>query len=233
MSARPADLDGHPFDASDPPEARALRAQLVQEISHHPPWPAGASWDFRVLHAVGAVPRHLFIPSATLLDAYADEPYPIGREQTISQPTVVAIMTQALRLDGTQRVLEIGTGSGYQAAVLGRLARAVFSVERIADLAEEARARLALLGADNVFVRTGDGHEGWPEHAPFDRVLITAAPLGVPEAVVHQLGEGGILVAPVGGGWGQTLMRWRKVRGRIEGEELGPVRFVPMLTGTS
>ena len=218
----------------DPPEARARRAALVEQIASQRPWPAGAEWDPRVLAAVAQVPRHLFVPpQASLADAYADEPYPIGGGQTISQPTVVALMTQALMLSGAERVLEIGTGSGYQAAVLARLAAAVLTVERIAWLGELARERLAALGLGNVAVRIGDGHEGWPEHAPYDRVVVTAAPIGVPPALIDQLAVGGVLVAPVGAGYAQTLMRWTKRKHSVESEELGAVRFVPMLAGTT
>lgn len=222
---RPGELDSS--------QARGYRSSLVERIAAHPPWPAGAVWDPRVLRAVGSVPRHMFMPPTTpLSDAYADEPYPIGNGQTISQPTVVALMTQALELRGDERVLEIGTGSAYQAAVLARMVGAVFTVERIAWLGEAARERLATLGFRNVAVRIGDGHEGWPEEAPFDRVLVTAAPIGVPPALLDQLAIGGVLVAPVGGGYNQSLVRWRKHSRGVESEELGPVRFVPMLPGT-
>lgn len=217
----------------DPPEAQILRAELVRRVAQYPPWPASESWDPRVLRAIGDVPRHLFVPQAPLADAYADEPYPIGRDQTISQPTVVALMTQALLLFGTERVLEIGTGSGYQAAVLARLARAVFSVERIASLGQAAAERLAMLGHTNVTVRIGDGYEGWPSEAPFDRIVVTAAPLGVPDMLLDQLADGGVCVAPVGDRWGQTLVRWRREGDRLDAESLGAVRFVPMLPGTT
>ena len=220
----PADLD--------PPEAKVMRAELVRRVAEYPPWPAGDVWDPRVLGALGDVPRHLFVPNALLPDAYVDEPYPIGRDQTISQPTVVAIMTQALELTGSERVLEIGTGSGYQAAVLARLARAVFSVERIASLGEAAASRLAALGYHNVTVRIGDGYEGWPAEAPFDRIVVTAAPAGVPKTLHDQLADGGICVAPVGDHWSQMLVRWRRRGDHVGAENLGPVRFVPMLPGT-
>ncbi|MEZ4309288.1 MAG: protein-L-isoaspartate(D-aspartate) O-methyltransferase [Polyangiaceae bacterium] len=218
--------------AGDPPEARALRAELVRQIQRYPPWPVGSVWDPRVLSAIGEVPRHLFVPGARLADAYVDEPYPIGQHQTISQPTVVALMSQALLLSGTERVLEIGTGSGYQAAVLARLAKAVFSVERIASLAGPAAERLAALGYGNVQVSVADGFEGWPEQAPFDRILLTAAPSGVPPSLFGQLADGGICVAPVGDLYRQSLLRWQRRGGAAEVEELGPVRFVPMLGGT-
>lgn len=219
--------------ALDPPEAQALRAALVRSIAQQSPWPAGDEWDARVLRAVAQVPRHVFVPHASLDDAYMDAPYPIGRDQTISQPTVVALMTQALLLEGRERVLEIGTGSGYQAAVLAQLTQFVLTVERIHSLGEAARARLAALGFRNVHVRIGDGFEGWPEAAPFDRILLTAAPEGVPPVLLSQLAEGGLIVAPVGDTWDQRLMRWRRRGADLESEELGLVRFVPMLEGVA
>jgi len=221
-----------PAVAGDPTEARLLRAELVRQIAANEPWPSGSRWDPRVLRAIAEVPRHVFLPGVPLVDAYADEPYPIGNDQTISQPTVVALMTQALRLSGAERVLEIGTGCGYQAAVLARLAGAVYSVERIVALGDQARRRLDALGLHNVIVRVDDGHFGWPEAAPFDRIIVTAAPIGVPPTLVRQLGEGGILVAPVGEDL-QMLARWWKRDGQLVREDLGPVRFVPMLPGLS
>jgi protein-L-isoaspartate(D-aspartate) O-methyltransferase len=183
-----------------------------------------------VLQAMRLIPRHLFMPGATLRRAYADQPSPIGHGQTISQPTVVAIMTDALDVKGGERVLEIGTGSGYQAAVLSLLVRDVFTIEIVPELGEMARKRLFELGYRNVHVRVGDGYQGWPEHAPFDRVLLTAAPPEVPMALIEQLQEGGILVAPVGeDGELQRLVRWRKVHGTLQKEDLGSVRFVPMV----
>ncbi len=228
-------MSGHQVSptALDPPEAQALRAALVRQVARQSPWPAGDEWDARVLRAMAQVPRHVFVPHAPLDEAYVDAPYPIGRDQTISQPTVVALMTQALLLEGQERVLEIGTGSGYQAAVLAQLAQSVFTVERILSLGEAARARLAALGLRNVHVRIGDGFEGWPEDAPFDRILLTAAPEGVPPALVAQLAEGGLIVAPVGDTWDQRLMRWRRRGADLESEELGLVRFVPMLEGVA
>lgn len=216
----------------DPPEARALRDRLVAEVQRHLPW-SGASWDERVLEAMRKTPRHLFVPEASLPIAYQNRPQPIGHGQTISQPTVVAIMTNALELRGPERVLEIGTGSGYQAAVLSRLAKQVYTIEIVAPLGEMAKTRLKQLGYANVEVRIGDGYAGWPEHAPFDRILITAAPPEIPKALVEQLAEGGILVAPVGEEWEpQELVRWRKRGGKIEKETLAIVKFVPMVKGS-
>ncbi|MFO0590108.1 MAG: protein-L-isoaspartate(D-aspartate) O-methyltransferase [Polyangiaceae bacterium] len=222
-----------PLPWSDTNDAQALRTALVRRVADHAPWPLGSTWDPRVLRAIADVPRHLFVPGAPLVDAYRDEPYPIGREQTISQPTVVAIMAQALLLTGAERVLEIGTGCGYQAAVIARLAASVHSVERIAWLGDTARVRLASMGVRNVHVRIGDGFAGWPERAPFDRAILSAAPAGVPQALIDQLAEGGVLVAPVGAPMEQVLVRLHKREGRVETEELGPVRFVPMLPGVA
>lgn len=210
----------------DTSAARALRARLVDEIAARDPQLAR-----RTLEALRAVPRHLFAPDASVGEAYANHAFPIGHGQTISQPTVVAIMTDALRLDGSERVLEIGTGSGYQAAVLSRLAREVDSIEVVPELAATAAARLRALGYANVRVRAGDGHAGWPEHAPYDRIVLTAAPPELPPALVAQLRDGGILVAPVGDDE-QFLYRWTKHGGQLHRESLGAVRFVPMVSPT-
>src|SRR5262249_12815799 len=150
----------------------------------------------RVRGAMMRVPRHLFVPGASLEEAYDDAPFPIGHGQTISQPAVVAVMTEALELGGRERVLEGGTGSGSEAAVLSLLSSDVYTIEIVTDLAEIARERLATLGYANVHVRAGDGYAGWPEHAPFDRIIVTAAPPELPRALVDQLAEGGVLVAP-------------------------------------
>jgi protein-L-isoaspartate(D-aspartate) O-methyltransferase len=178
-----------------------------------------------------AVPRHRFMPGASISEAYWNNAHPIGHGQTISQPTVVAIMTDALRLDGTERVLEIGTGSGYQAAILAKLARDVYSIEIVPALATDATERLRALGYANVHVKHGDGYRGWPEHAPFDRVLLTAAPPELPSALVAQLRDGGIVVAPVGDR-DQMLYRWTKKNGALSRETLASVRFVPMVEAT-
>jgi protein-L-isoaspartate(D-aspartate) O-methyltransferase len=214
------------FDAvADPPDARALRQDLVREL-------AADVRDERVLEAMRHVPRHLFVPGAPLSLAYANRPVSIGHGQTISQPLIVAIMSEALRLRGGERVLEIGTGSGYQAAVLALLAKEVYTIEIVPELGEAARKRLAELGYPNVHVRIGDGYLGWPESAPFDAILVTAAPDEVPPALLAQLAEGGTLVAPVGkSAWTQRLHRYRKQGSRTRLEDLGGVRFVPMVRG--
>lgn len=209
----------------DPEQARSYRAKLVRRLS-------ADIEDARVLETMMRVPRHLFVPGASLRVAYLNVPVPIGYGQTISQPTVVAVMTEALELRGRERVLEIGTGSGYQAAVLSLLASQVYTIEVVKELADEARGRLAQLGYSNVEVRAGDGYAGWPEEAPFDRILVTAAPEQLPPALLEQLVEGGVLVAPVGpSGWTQSLFRYRKVGTGASYEDLGPVQFVPMVAG--
>jgi protein-L-isoaspartate(D-aspartate) O-methyltransferase len=226
-TAAPSASPGH-VDA-EPEEATRLRAHLVQEIAKRAPW-EGAAWDSRVLDAMRAVPRHRFVIGASLPVAYRDAPLDIGHEQTISQPTVVAIMAQALELEPSSRVLEIGTGSGYHAAVMSLLAAEVASIEIVEALGLAARDRLKKLGYTNVVVRIGDGYAGWPEKAPFDRIVLTAAPPSLPEALVAQLAEGGVLVAPVGPDGGvQRLMRYRKKGGRLAQQDLGAVRFVPMV----
>lgn len=183
--------------------------------------------DERVLAAMRRVPRQRFMPAEQRSRAHADSAVPIGLGQTISQPYVVAFMSQALALQGHERVLEIGTGSGYQAAILGELAREVWTIEILAPLAERARATLAELGYDNVHVRTGDGYAGWPEHAPFDAILLAAAPEVVPQPLVDQLALGGRLILPLGGEE-QELVLLRRTASGLEREALLPVRFVPM-----
>jgi protein-L-isoaspartate(D-aspartate) O-methyltransferase len=215
----------------DPPEAKQARAELVRRIQGGgDPWDASGPWDTRVLDAMRNVPRHLFMPGFPPRAAYGDHPSPIGHGQTISQPTIVAIMSDALDLTGPERVLEIGTGSGYQAAVLSVLAREVYSIEIVEELGLAAKKRLEELGYRNVHVRVGDGYKGWPERAPFDRILLTAAPPEIPQALIDQLKEGGVLVAPVGEeGQVQRLVRWTKREGKLAKEDLGAVRFVPMV----
>jgi protein-L-isoaspartate(D-aspartate) O-methyltransferase len=206
-------------------QARVYRQELVRGL-------AAEVKDKRVLDVMERVPRHLFVSGISLRAAYADAPAPIGHGQTISQPTIVAIMTEALELSGNERVLEIGTGSGYQAAILSLMAKEVYSIEIVAPLADEARERLARLGYRNVQVLTGDGYKGWPEKAPFDRIILTAAPDEVPSVLFEQLVDGGILVAPVGPRDGvQRLVRHRKTKAGIRSETLTEVRFVPMVTG--
>lgn len=185
--------------------------------------------DGRVLSAMEAVPRHLFLPKELWQRAYADEPLPIGEGQTISQPYIVAEMTAALRLSGTEKVLEIGTGSGYQTAILARLCREVVTIERLAKLSADARALLATMDTQNVTFVVGDGSLGSPGHAPFDRILSAAASPSVPAPWISQLSEGGILVLPAGGRHEQELTRVTRVGDRTETEVLGGCRFVPLV----
>ena len=200
-----------------------LRQQMVREQL------AGRDiLDPRVLAVMGEVPRQRFIPIESWPQAYSDAPLPIGAEQTISQPYIVALMTQMLRLTGDESVLEVGTGSGYQTAILSRLARQVYSLEIKGALAARAVGTLAELGYNNVEIRVGDGSAGWPEHAPFDAVVITAAAPFVPQPLIAQVRAGGQIVAPVGDRERQWLEHWRN-RGAWHIERLTPVMFVPLL----
>jgi len=187
--------------------------------------------DERVLQAMAEIPRHLFVPASWRSYAYDDGPLPIGEEQTISQPYIVALMSESLLLTGKEIVLEVGTGSGYQAAVLSRLARHVYSIEILPGLAETARERLAALGFDNVTVIVGDGNYGWAPGSPYGAIMVTAAAPQVPQALVDQLAEGGRLVMPVTIRGLQHLLRLRKVEGRLIEEDLGLVQFVPLVGG--
>jgi protein-L-isoaspartate(D-aspartate) O-methyltransferase len=186
-----------------------------------------------VLRAIRSTPRHLFVPELLRPQAYQDRPLPIGSGQTISQPYIVALMTELLEPSKQQKVLEIGTGSGYQAAVLSRVVKQVYTIEIIEELANTARARFEALGYGNIAVRTGDGYKGWPEASPFDRIILTSAPPEVPRALVAQLKPGGRLVAPVGRlPFDQDLIVLDKDEvGRIKQRSIIPVRFVPMVPG--
>ncbi len=187
--------------------------------------------DEAVLAAMRAVPRHAFVLDRYLDQAYRDHPLPIGYGQTISQPYIVALMTEVLEVEAGDRVLEVGTGSGYQAAVLAELDTDVYTVEIIPELATQAEERLDELGYSQVQVRSADGYFGWEEHAPFDAIIVTAAPDHLPHPLTEQLKEGGRLVIPIGPiGAVQTLWVFEKVDGELESSSLGPVRFVP-LTG--
>lgn len=188
--------------------------------------------DERVLSAMQTVPRHLFIPESVRGGAYGDFPIPIGHGQTISQPYIVAFMTQSLNVGAEDRVLEIGTGSGYQAAILSVLAKEVFTIEIIEPLAQRAAETLRDLGYRNVQLRIGDGYRGWEERAPFDRIIVTAAPEEVPPALVQQLRLGGLMAIPVGVG-DQELRILRKLPTGMETIATLPVRFVPMIGKSS
>jgi len=184
--------------------------------------------DERVLAAMRKVPRHLFVPENLIPEAYDDTPLPIGHGQTISQPYIVALMTELLQLSGDEKVLEVGTGSGYQAAILGELAKEVYTIEIVEPLAKQAAERLRELGYTNVHVRHGDGYDGWPEQAPFDGIIVTAAPERIPKPLLDQLKPGGRLVIPVGA-WSQDLLVVSKSPdGKITRRVVIPVRFVPM-----
>ena len=200
----------------------AARRQMVDEQLE-----ARDIRDRRVLDVMRKVARHLFVPEAQRSRAYEDTPLPIGHNQTISQPYIVAYMTQALDVQPGHRVLEIGTGSGYQAAVLGALAGRVYTIEIVEALATQARSTLAALGYSNVDVRTGNGYLGWPEQAPFDRIMVTAAPREVPPALVQQLKVGGLMAIPVGD-IVQELRVLRRTATGMETLRTLPVRFVPM-----
>ncbi len=200
-------------------QARArLMAQLSQEIH-----------DRRVLRAMEAVPRHLFVPAEAQDLSYADIPLPIGEGQTISQPFMVAFMTQALALTGLERVLEVGTGSGYQTAILARLARWVVTVERMPALAERAQDLLQALGHQNVEVHGAEATLGWKAGAPYDAIIVTAAAPRVPQSLLDQLKDGGRLVIPVGSRWDQDLLLVIKKGEGVETQSLGGCRFVPLV----
>ncbi|MGE0460861.1 MAG: protein-L-isoaspartate(D-aspartate) O-methyltransferase [Vicinamibacterales bacterium] len=186
--------------------------------------------DERVLAAMLKVPRHRYVPPEMQRSAYADSALPIGYGQTISQPYIVAFMTEALKIEPSDVVLEIGTGSGYQAAILGELAREVYTIEIVPELADRARRTLEAEGYRNVHVRAGDGYKGWPEHAPFPKIMVTAAPEEVPPALVDQLAVGGTMILPVGPRMGdQELRILTKGEKGIMTERSLPVRFVPMV----
>ncbi len=203
------------------------RARLVMELR------AAGIADTTVLGAIERVPRELFVPASLRDRAYEDMAVPIGYGQTLSRPSVVGLMTQALELGPRLKVLEVGTGSGYQAAVLARLCRRVYTIERHRPLLAEAEARFRRLRLHNVTTRHGDGWLGWPELAPFERIIVTAAPAAVPQGLVDQLAPGGVMVLPLGAG--QATQRLTRVRrgegGALEWDDIGPIRFVPMVEG--
>ena len=218
----------HPAPQAEAVEAGAARANMVREQIV-----ARGIADPRVLEAMGRVPRHEFVPKGARAQAYEDWPLPIGHGQTISQPYIVAFMTAALEPKPGDRVLEIGTGSGYQAAVLSLLVAEVYSIEIVEPLALRAADDLKRLGYGNVKVRAGDGHLGWPEAAPFDAIIVTCAPEAVPRALVDQLKAGGRMIIPVGSQWGaQELYLLKKTAAGMRRQAVLPVRFVPMRGGS-
>ncbi|MBW2022675.1 MAG: protein-L-isoaspartate(D-aspartate) O-methyltransferase [Deltaproteobacteria bacterium] len=198
---------------------RMVRTQLV---------PRGIT-DQRVLDAIMKVPRHLFVEEALRGEAYNDHPLPIGHKQTISQPYIVALMTQALELKGDEHTLEIGTGSGYQTAILAQLCEKVYTVERIRPLLEQARKRLWELGYTNILFKAFDGTLGWEEYAPFDAIIVTAGAPRIPQPLIDQLADGGRLVIPVGGKFSQELIRVTKKNGDLIQKNLGGCRFVDLI----
>lgn len=202
----------------------ALRKGMVKEQLI----PRGIK-DPRVLETFRKVPRHKFVPEKYLDSAYGDFPLSIGEGQTISQPYMVALMTQCLELSGGEAVLEIGTGSGYQAAILAQLASQVYSVERVVGLTEKAQLRLKDLGYRNIRIKFGDGTMGWPEFAPYDGIIVTAAAPAIPKALLEQLNIGGKLVIPLGGRFSQTLTVVNKPKGKIETSEICACAFVPLM----
>jgi protein-L-isoaspartate(D-aspartate) O-methyltransferase len=209
--------------SADDAQAKSREAMVKNQLM------AGGISDPRVLEAMAEVPRHEFVPLRVRPFAYADGPLPIGHGQTISQPFIVAYMTQLLELTKDDTVLEVGTGSGYQAAILGKMAKEVYTIEIVPPLAQSAKELLERLGFQNVHVREGDGYLGWPEKAPFDAIIVTCAPDHVPEPLVNQLREGGRLIIPIGEEGGiQQLVLLRKKEGKILQENKLDVRFVPM-----
>ncbi len=217
----------HRLPAAEPPHFVAARHRMVAEKVV-----AEGITNQRVIEVLRNTPRHEFVPKHLRDQAYEDMALPIGEGQTISPPFVVAFMTQALDPAPTDRVLEIGTGSGYQAAILGGLVREVYTIEIVPSLGRSARRTLERLRYKNVFPRIGDGFAGWPEHAPFDKIIVTCSPENVPRPLVEQLKEGGRMVVPVGERYQQTLYLYRKEEGRLKEEALLPTLFVPM-TGTA
>jgi protein-L-isoaspartate(D-aspartate) O-methyltransferase len=185
--------------------------------------------DERVLDAVRRVPRHLFVGEALKERAYDDMALSIGEGQTISQPYMVAVMTELLELRGNEKVLEVGTGSGYQAVILAELTKTVYTIERIASLGEKAEEKFRSLRYENIFVKVGDGTLGYPEQAPFDRIIITAGTPKIPDPLIDQLAEGGIAVGPVGDRFSQQLIKVRKSHGKISEEFSTPCVFVPLI----
>ncbi len=212
-----------PVETHDP-----AKIQLIMELRR------GGIHDSRLLNVIETLPRELFVERPFRARAYENAALPIASGQTISQPFAVAFMTQALGLGPRLKVLEVGTGSGYQAAVLSKLCRRVYSLERYRSLLEKAEARFAALNIHNITARHGDGMKGWPEQAPFERILVTAAAASVPEGLVDQLGEGGIMVFPLEKSPGtQVIIRLTRTADGVEMEELLPTRFVPLVEGVA
>lgn len=221
MACRP-EQNGPTAPDSEPGFARQRERMVEQQL-------AGRDIrDAQVLEAMRRVPRHEFVPKPSWGQAYEDRPLPIGHAQTISQPYIVAFMTEQLKPAASDRVLEIGTGSGYQAAVLAELVAEVYSIEIVEPLALQAQSTLRSLNYTNVHLKAGDGYQGWAEHAPFDAIIVTCAPNHVPQPLVDQLKEGGRMIIPVGGASTQELVLLEKRAGSMHRRQVLPVRFVPM-----
>ena len=188
--------------------------------------------DPAVLEAMRKVERHQFVPESYASRAYSDHPLPIGEGQTISQPYIVALMTEVLNLKKSDKVLEIGTGSGYQAAILGELCDSIYTIEIVEVLGKRAANLLNILGYENIDVKVGDGYKGWPEHAPFDAIIVTCSPTQIPQPLQDQLAEGGRMVIPVGKRDAQELVLLTKREGKLQQNHIIPVRFVPMVDST-
>ena len=209
---------------NDPAYYAAERSSMVRDQIM-----ARGITDKNVLAAMMKVERHRFVPPAYRIEAYEDYPLPVGEGQTISQPYIVAFMTEALELKKEDKILEIGTGSGYQAAVLAEICDSVFTIEIFRSLALTAKKTLDELGYSNVYVRIGDGYQGWAEHAPYDGIIVTCAPDHIPETLEEQLAEGGRMIIPVGGDYTQNLILLKKKAGKLQKQNVLPVRFVPMI----
>lgn len=221
--------------ASADTDFAAERGRMVDDIREMTTSVAGetgiAALSPRVLAAMASVPRHAFVPPEQRAAAYRNRPLDIGHEQTISQPFIVALMTELLQVSETDRILEVGTGSGYQAAVLAALARDVYTIEIVRPLGEAAAAAFKELGYANIHTSIGDGYRGWPEHGPFDGIMVTAAPDHVPPALIDQLKPGGRLVIPVGDLWQELRVVTKKADGTTASTTVVPVRFVPLTRG--
>jgi len=221
-------------DAKDPyADARRLMIEDIRAMAEETVGYGAGTISERTLAAVAGVPRHRFVPDGERYAAYDNHPLPIGYGQTISQPYIVALMSDLLRVDQRHTVLEVGTGCGYQTAVLAALAGKVYSIEIVEPLATRSASLLRELGYDNVEVKHGDGHQGWPEHAPYDGIIVTAAADAIPQALIDQLKPGGRLVIPVGDGWfaQELILLTKDPDGDAHRKDILPVRFVP-LTGS-
>ena len=227
-------LSAGPALSADETVYAERRAAMVRQVAQHAAETAHhigkSAFDARVMARLGAVPRHLFVPADEAEDAYDDRPLPIGYGQTISQPYIVALMTDLLDIEAGDVVFELGTGSGYQAAVLSGLVAGIYTVEIVPELAQQAAGRLKRLGYNNVTVRHGDGYYGWPEHAPFDAIVVTAAASHVPPPLIAQLKPGGRMVIPVGGAFliQQLMLIEKTATGEIIARQILPVAFVPV-----